>query len=385
MLRQAEAAGDDRRADKLRALLVERDAGSEQAPPSRAGGADGEIVAMATIDASIAELANGASGGLVRAGALRAVRRLVRLGPAACDGLLARWSELAHGAREAAARALCAAPDAVRGGLLSPGVERAVEITLRDAEALAGALGAPGGGALFTREVRLRVAASATCAVDLASVLGDRPRIAKARSALARTQRSRADALELLEEVLPRRFARRTLALLELDSARTPAQSGVPLDPWLDTCRRYDAGELSSEPVASLLDKVVVLGESSLFDGMTSEELYPVGEIAQVVELAAGETAVRQGDPGDALYVVESGSLEVKQDGRKLKEVGRGAVFGEMALLDGSPRSASVVALTPARLLRIPRAEFDALLDEYPPIARGIIRTLILHLRSQQR
>lgn len=388
MLRQAEAAGDARRAAKLRGLLAERDAADDEAPPSRAGDGDGEIVAMATIDAALAELANGTSRGLVRAGALRAVRRLVRLGPAACERLLARWGDLTHGAREAAARALCAAPDAVRGGLLSPAVEGAVEITLRDAEALAGA-GAPGdaAGALFAREVRLRIDASAVCAVDLASVLGERARIAKARSALARTQRSRADALELLEEVLPRRFARRTLALLELDGAHPsapPDSPRAPLDPWLDACRRYDAGELSSDAVASLLDKVVVLGESSLFDGMTSEELYPVGEIAEVVDLAAGETAVRQGDPGDALYVVEGGTLEVKQDGRKLKEVGRGAVFGEMALLDGSPRSASVVALTAARLLRIPRAEFDALLDEYPAIARGIIRTLILHLRSQR-
>jgi CRP-like cAMP-binding protein len=108
-----------------------------------------------------------------------------------------------------------------------------------------------------------------------------------------------------------------------------------------------------------------------------------VGEIAAVVDLEPSEPAVRQGDPGDAVFVIESGTLEVTQDGRRLKELGRGAVFGELALLDGGPRSASVVARTRARVLRIPRAEFEALLDEYPEIARGVSRTLLAHLRGQ--
>jgi CRP-like cAMP-binding protein len=56
-------------------------------------------------------------------------------------------------------------------------------------------------------------------------------------------------------------------------------------------------------------------------------------------------------------------------------------VFGEAALLDGAPRSASVEAVTEVDLLRIGRAEFEALLDERPEVARGVIRTLLSHLR----
>jgi CRP-like cAMP-binding protein len=119
-----------------------------------------------------------------------------------------------------------------------------------------------------------------------------------------------------------------------------------------------------------------------LFTGLSGEDLYPVAEIAERITRAAGEVVFSQGDPGDALFVMVSGSLAVMRDGAKLRELGRGAAFGELALLDGAPRSATIEAVTDAELLRIPRDEFEALLDESPELARGVIRTLIGHLRS---
>lgn len=317
----------------------------------------------------------------------RAARVLARLGPRACRSILERWRDLDHRARAAASRALSVLPDEWRPAVQSGLVDAAVDATLESGEVLARRLPASHRSRVLQRELRLRVASCADQALDLASMLGDRGRIGKARAALARDRRARADALELLEEVLPRTFARRTLSMLEAEEIQSGAgasgANGESFDAWLETCASYDRGALSSPALVALLDKLVVLGESSLFAGMTSEDLYPVGQIATVVDLEPGQSAVRQGDPGDAVYVVESGTLEVKQDGRKLKEVTRGAVFGEMALLDGGPRSASVEAATRARVLRIPRAEFDVLLDEYPEIARGIIRTLLAHLRGQ--
>jgi hypothetical protein len=321
----------------------------------------------------------------------RAARVLARLGPRACRSVLQRWRDLDHRARTAASRALSVLPDEWRPAMETDLVDAAVEATLEAGETLARRLPASHRSRVLHRELRLRVASCAGQALDLASMLGDRARIGKARAALARDRRARADALELLEEVLPRAFARRTLSMLEADEAPSPAVAaaastngdGASFDAWLETCASYDRGALSSPALVALLDKLVVLGESSLFAGMTSEDLYPVGQIATVVDLEPGQPAVRQGDPGDAVYVVESGTLEVKQDGRKLKEVTRGAVFGEMALLDGGARSASVEAATRARVLRIPRAEFEVLLDEYPEIARGIIRTLLAHLRGE--
>ena len=134
-----------------------------------------------------------------------------------------------------------------------------------------------------------------------------------------------------------------------------------------------------------VLERLLVLREASLFTALSSEELYPVGEIATAIAHAKGDVVVREGDPGDALYVVERGVFSVVREGKAVRAIeGRGAVFGEMALLDGAPRAASVVADSDdARSLRIPRAEFEALLDESPEIARGVIRTLLVHLRAR--
>ncbi len=336
------------------------------------------------------EIAVGPVAAVLPSAGAWAARVLTHLEPRACMTLLDRWSELDHRTRTAAARSLAVVPDAWCSSIAGPTIDRAIDTTLSAAESLTRAL-PRGRSPVLEREVRSRITACAEQAVDLASIAGDRRRIAKARSALARQGRARADALELLEEVLPKAFARRTLSVLELDGSRRSAsderteqaQLALAADPWLDTCARYDRGALSSPEVVSLIDKLIVLGESSLFSGMTSEELYPLGQIAVAVDLEPGQAAVRQGEPGDAVYVVVSGQLEVKKNGQSLREVSRGAVFGEMALLDGAPRSASIEARTPARVLKIPRAEFDALLDEYPEIARGIIRTLIGHLRGQ--
>jgi len=126
----------------------------------------------------------------------------------------------------------------------------------------------------------------------------------------------------------------------------------------------------------------VVLREAPLFGGLSGEELYPVGEIAQLVVHAPGDVVVKQGDPGDALFVVARGTLRVVKDGKELREIRRGAVFGEVALLDGAPRAATVEAVTDAELLRVPRSEFEALLDESPEIARAVIRMLLGYLRG---
>ena len=133
----------------------------------------------------------------------------------------------------------------------------------------------------------------------------------------------------------------------------------------------------------AVLDRLMILRESSLFTGLSGEELYPVGEIAQITMFSPGNTVVREGDPGDALFVVARGTLRVVRDGKAVGELGRGGTFGEMALLDGAPRAATVEAVTDAELLRVPRGEFEALLDESPELARGVIRTLLGHIRAR--
>lgn len=318
------------------------------------------------------------------AGTVRAARVLMRLGPEACQRALDRFAELGFRARSALARALATAPAATAQQLDRPRVEAAMALTLAYAETLTRAHAVTSVG-LLRHELVHRIGETAHRLLDLASLLQSRALIVRARAALDKDARDRGNALELLENVLPRGFAARTVALLEHGEHGQHGQHGPApaFDGWLLTCRKFDAGELrSDDPMLTVLDRLVVLREAPLFAGLSGEELYPVGEIAQPAELAAGQVVVKEGDPGDALYVVAEGTLRVKKGDAVLREIGPGAVFGEMALLDGAPRAATVEAITAAKLLQVPRAEFEALLDESPEIARAVIRMLLGYVRG---
>ncbi len=134
-------------------------------------------------------------------------------------------------------------------------------------------------------------------------------------------------------------------------------------------------------------DMAAQLGRTLLFNGLDQDELRRLAGIAREVTLATGEVLFDQGDESDGLYVVASGIVRIfltADDGREatvfLSEDGE--VIGEMALLDGLPRSAGAAALTDAKLIYIPRTPFLDLLDSSPKLARQIILTLCERLRS---
>lgn len=113
-------------------------------------------------------------------------------------------------------------------------------------------------------------------------------------------------------------------------------------------------------------------------------------DLASEIELAAGETLFSEGDPGDALYVVIEGNLEISilsEDGRKLGlDVMRaGALFGEIALFDPSERTATATALTPCRLVRVRNAELMAGIGNDPRLAIDMIRMAGRRMRWMNR
>ncbi len=262
-------------------------------------------------------------------------------------------------------------------------VKAAIELTLTYAETIARAYphARPG---LLQNELQHRVETSAHSVLDLASTLIERDLVTKARAALGRDG-ARGNALELLENALPGGFASRVVALLELDLDALPRDRERPaLDGWLEACRKLDEGELGpKDRMLSVLERLLLLRESSLFRALSGEELYPVAEIAHVVAHEPGETVVRSGDPGDALYVVASGKFRIVKGDKEIGILEKGAAFGELSLLDGEPRAATIVAISDAELVRVPRAEFEALLDESPELARGVIKTLLGYLRKK--
>jgi signal transduction histidine kinase len=131
-----------------------------------------------------------------------------------------------------------------------------------------------------------------------------------------------------------------------------------------------------------------VLRETPLFAGLDEADLRRLGATVETMRIPAGEFLIREGEPGDSMFIVISGELEVtKRSGTSempLARVGPGAIQGEMAALEGRPRAASVRALTDAEVVRIPREGLLALLDSGPDAAIALLRTMLERLRSTE-
>jgi CRP/FNR family transcriptional regulator, cyclic AMP receptor protein len=100
---------------------------------------------------------------------------------------------------------------------------------------------------------------------------------------------------------------------------------------------------------------------------------------------APGETIFVEGDAGDLMYVVIEGSVRLSVTGRTLEKVGTGSVFGEMALIDAAPRSATATALTACTLAPVTAQRFKDLVRESPEFALDIMRVMAARLRSMDR
>lgn len=94
-----------------------------------------------------------------------------------------------------------------------------------------------------------------------------------------------------------------------------------------------------------------------------------------------GEVIFAEGDKGDCMYVVRSGEVEIERDGKTIETLSGGGIFGEMALIDGSPRSATARAKTDAELAPINEKSFLFLVHETPFFAIAVMRTLAERLR----
>lgn len=100
---------------------------------------------------------------------------------------------------------------------------------------------------------------------------------------------------------------------------------------------------------------------------------------------AAGDVIFGEGDKGDAMYVVRTGEITVERDGRIMETLGAGDIFGEMALIDGAPRSATARAKTDCEVAPINEKTFLFLVHETPFFAIAVMRTLAGRLRHMNQ
>ena len=98
--------------------------------------------------------------------------------------------------------------------------------------------------------------------------------------------------------------------------------------------------------------------------------------------VAAGLSVVEQGDTGDEFFILEKGLARVLRDGEDVALLGPGECFGEQALLDGRPRTATVVAVTDIDVIVIPGQYFDDLLTQVVPVRRALLTALAHRLRD---
>ena len=99
------------------------------------------------------------------------------------------------------------------------------------------------------------------------------------------------------------------------------------------------------------------------------------------LEVAPGDFLFREGESGDKMYVLLEGNAEIMVGELVVESAGPGALLGEMALIDDSPRTASVVAKTPCRLAEIDRRRFHFLVQQTPHFATHVMKTLADRLR----
>jgi uncharacterized membrane protein len=135
------------------------------------------------------------------------------------------------------------------------------------------------------------------------------------------------------------------------------------------------------------LDAGPLLRSIPLFEGLSDADLQELGSALERRPFAAGEMIFGQGDSGSAMYIVESGEVNIHLPGDasrriSLKDIARGEYFGELALFDEKPRSASALATTDAVLLELQRATLESYLERRPKVAMAILRTMSERLRE---
>jgi hypothetical protein len=143
------------------------------------------------------------------------------------------------------------------------------------------------------------------------------------------------------------------------------------------------ASIIQENDMLSTIEKVLYLKNCELFRDIPSEDLAQIAGLARRYRFTAGERLIEEGKPGEALYLILDGEIDViAGEEHHLAHVGHNAVLGEMSLLSELPCSATCVALHAGHALRIGRTDFLQFLLDYPEIAMALIQVLIQRLRD---
>lgn len=143
-------------------------------------------------------------------------------------------------------------------------------------------------------------------------------------------------------------------------------------------------------------ETATALAAVPMFADFSKKHLHRLASDADVLSFAPGDTIVKEGDPGETLFVVLTGHAKVVRrpgkgqrgkagQGRKVGEVLPGDFFGELSAIDGGPRSASVIAETPVEVLRLFRRTLIGLLHDEPQLTLKLLDGIVRRVRQVER
>ena len=119
--------------------------------------------------------------------------------------------------------------------------------------------------------------------------------------------------------------------------------------------------------------KIARLSQVPMFSACSKKDLETLARLADELTIPEGKEIIREGETGREFYIVMDGRAAVKRGGREVGTLGAGDYFGELALLDGQKRDATVVATTPTEVLVIGVREFITLLEDVPQLTRKLL------------
>ena len=131
-----------------------------------------------------------------------------------------------------------------------------------------------------------------------------------------------------------------------------------------------------------VIEKILLLRKVDLFAEMTTRQLGHVASVTQEEMKPAGSMIFKEGDAGDALYVIVSGSVEVLRGEQRIRILREAEYFGELAVLTGEARNASIRALTDCLLLRLERSDFHQVLAGNFDAVLAVIRNICRRMQT---
>ncbi|HEX6576861.1 MAG TPA: cyclic nucleotide-binding domain-containing protein [Jiangellaceae bacterium] len=235
-------------------------------------------------------------------------------------------------------------------------------------------------------------------AVRAVAVVSDRSLLGEAIGNLRTTDPAqRAAAVELIDSSREASSLRPLLAIWDPSHAPPPSRADpVPelrshADPWIRKCAEFAMTTYVQEkpmartlPMLALIERVLLLRKVPMLEGLPPEDLERIAAVTEEHAYSDGDVVAAQGETGTETHIIVSGTVAVVANGREVARRGDGDVVGEMAVITGLPRSATLLAAGDVRLLTIGQRQFAGILRERPETAAAVMQVLARRLAERE-